>query len=230
MKYTMVKQFYNAAIDNVFTFFFKIVDFGKIMIEAFWGLFDIFAAFFLIFYNLFMYVYYFFLFLIDTGSESGGATPYRIRRASKRSKIPAVQMDTSPNPIPAMYRVKTGTSDAGKAVASSVQSAASTASSVASSASNTISQTLKPLKPAPVGTGSKMSIKSIAKDSAEFLLDIFKTLKDFIIKPIKAIAEFLSTKLMPVKESDVKFNQAMQKRSLIDEYLKEYEKKQKKRR
>jgi hypothetical protein len=35
---------------------------------------------------------------------------------------------------------------------------------------------------------------------------------------------------MPVKESDVKFNQAMQKRSLIDEYLKEYEKKQKKRR
>jgi len=34
---------------------------------------------------------------------------------------------------------------------------------------------------------------------------------------------------MPVKESDAKFSEAVQKRSLIDEYMKEYEKTQKKR-
>jgi len=231
MNYRVVKQFWVNTVDNFFNFFYKIVDFIKIWADVFWAFLDIWYHFFAIFGNLFLYIYYIFLFIIDRTTESG-TNIVLTSRLPKRVpfKPQKAYVKDSYNPIPAMYRVKTVTSDAGKAVASSVQSAASTASSVASSASNTISQTLKPLKPAPVGTGSKMSIKSIAKDSAEFLLDIFKTLKDFIIKPIKAIAEFLSTKLMPVKESDVKFNQAMQKRSLIDEYLKEYEKKQKKRR
>ena len=64
MKYSMVKQFSNAAIDNAFNFVFKIVDFGKILLEVFWGFVDIWAAFFGIFYNFFMYFYYMFLYKI----------------------------------------------------------------------------------------------------------------------------------------------------------------------
>ena len=65
MKYTMVKQFSNAVIDNMFGFIFNIVDFGKIMVEVFWGFVDIWAAFFLKFYNPIKYVYNLFLFIID---------------------------------------------------------------------------------------------------------------------------------------------------------------------
>ncbi len=219
MKYTMVKQFSNAVIDNMFGFIFKVVDFGKIMVEVFWGLFDIFAAFFLIFYNAFMYVYYLFLFMIDRGSESGGPSTYRTRRApSRKSKIPTLTLDKAPAPIPSMYGVKTVASDAGKAVTSSIQTAAV-------KTSETVRQAIKPLKPAPAGSGGK---KSIIKSMLEFIADIFMTVKVFITKPFIAAAEFLAAKLMPVKESDAKFNEVIQKRSLIDEYMKEYEKKQKK--
>ena len=220
MKYTMVKQFSNAVIDNMFGFIFKIVDFGKIMVEVFWGFVDIWAAFFLIFYNAFMYVYYLFLFMIDRSSESGGPAPYRVRRAaSRRTKIPTLNLDTTPVPIPAMYRVTTTAAESGKAVISSVQN-------VATKTTETVQQAIKPLKPSPIGSGSK---KPLIKTLLEFIADIFKTTWDFITKPFIAIAEFLAGKLMPVKESDAKFNEAIQKRSLIDEYMKEYEKKQKKR-
>ena len=219
MKYTMVKQFSNAVIDNMFGFIFKIVDFGKIMVEVFWGFVDIWAAFFLIFYNAFMYVYYLFLFMIDRSSESGGPTTYRIRRtASKRTKIPTLNLDTAPAPIPAMYKVTAAAADSGKTVVSSVQN-------VASKTADTVQQAIKPLKPSPIGSGSK---KPLIKTLLEFIADIFKTVKDFITKPFVIIAEFLAGKLMPVKESDAKFNEVVQKRSLIDEYMKEYEKKQKK--
>lgn len=217
MKYTMVKQFSNAVIDNMFQFVFKIVDFGKIMVEVFWAFVDIWAAFFLIFYNAFMYVYYLFLFMIDRGSESSGSAPYRVRRvATKRSRIPTVHIDKTPSPIPSMYTVKTVASDAGKAVTSSV-------ASVAEKTTETVQQVMKPLK--PTGSGSK---KPIIKSMLEFIADIFKTVKDFITKPFIAVAEFLAAKLMPVKESDARFSEVVQKRSLIDEYMKEYEKKQKK--
>lgn len=216
----MVKQFSNAVIDNMFQFVFKIVDFGKIMVEVFWGLYDIFTAFFLIFFNAFMYIYYLFLFVIDRGSESSGPAPYKAKRVKmKRSKIPAVQIDMSPSPIPSMYTVKTAASDAGKAVASSV-------ASVAEKTTETVQQVTKPLASLkPRGTGSK---RSIVRLILEFIADIFKTVKDFITKPFIAAAEFLASKLMPVKESDAKFTEVVQKKSLIDEYMKEYEKKQKK--
>jgi len=221
MKYTMVKQFSNAVIDNMFGFVFKIVDFGKIMVEVFWGFVDIWAAFFGIFYNAFMYVYYLMLFMIDKSSESSGPTPYRAKRvSSKKSRVPTVHIDTTPAPIPAMYRATVKASDTAKTVVSSVQT-------VTSKTTETVEQVMKPLKPSPSGAGSK---KPILKTLLEFISDIFSTVKDFITKPIMAIAEFLAGKLKPVKESDVKFGEAVQKRSLIDEYMKEYEKKQKKKR
>lgn len=219
MKYTMVKQFSNAVIDNMFGFVFKIVDFGKMMIEVFWSFFDIWAAFFLIFYNAFMYVYYLFLFMIDRGSESSGPVPYRARRvSSKKQRMPTVHIDKTPAPVPSMYTIKNVASDATKAVTSSV-------ASVAEKTTDTVQQVITPLRSSRPGTGSK---KPLLKTLLEFIADIFKTVKDFITKPIVAIAEFLAGKLMPVKESDAKFSEAVQKRSLIDEYMKEYEKKQKK--
>jgi hypothetical protein len=68
MKYSMVRQFSNAAIDNLYTFFFKIWDFAKVLYEVMWAFIEIWAAFFLIFYNIFMYFYYIVLFIIDRGS------------------------------------------------------------------------------------------------------------------------------------------------------------------
>jgi len=70
MKYTMVKQFSNGAVDNIFSFLFKWVDFGKMFLEFLWSFLEIWIAFFLIFYNIYMYLYYLFLFLIDRGSET----------------------------------------------------------------------------------------------------------------------------------------------------------------
>lgn len=219
MKYTMVKQFSNAAIDNLFIFFFKIVDFGKLMVEVFWGIFDVFAAFFMIFYNIFMYFYYLFLFLIDRGSESGGPVTIATRKqASKMSKIPTVHFDTSPAPVPAMFKTKTPSSITVNAIDSTLKTAAKT--------TETVQKALTPVKRPPSGAVAK---KSLVKSVFEFIADIFIAIKDIIAKPFIVIRHFLSGKLTPVKESDVKANETAGKGSLIDVYLKEYEKQRKKR-
>ena len=214
MKYSMVKQFSNASIDNIFIFFWKIVDFGKLLIELWWGFFDIFAAFFLIFYNFFMYIYYLFLFLIDRGSESGGPVTMATRRqASSKSKIPTVRLDKTPTPIPAMFMVKTPSTIASSTV------------NVTAKATETVQAALKPIKGSPSGAGAK---SNVFKSVLEFFADIFLTIKDFISKPFILIKEFLSGKLTPVRESDLKTQEASGKGSLIDDYLKEYEKQRKK--
>jgi len=226
MKYTMVKQFSNAAIDNIFIFFWKIVDFGKLMIEVFWGIFDIFAAFFLIFYNFGMYIYYLFLFVIDRGSESGGPVTMATRsRSSARSKIPTVGIDTSPTPIPAMFRVKTPSSISANSVSSTVSSTISSTAAVASKTTETVQKVLAPVKSSPSGAGAK---KNIVKTIMEFFADIFIAIKDMIAKPFIVISDFMSGKLKPVRESEVKEKEAGGKGGLIDEYLKEYEKQRKK--
>ena len=218
MKYSMVRQFSNASIDNIFIFFWKIVDFGKLLIEVWWGFYDIFAAFFLIFYNFFMYIYYLFLFLIDRGSESGGPVTMATRsRSTARSKIPTVRIDNSPTPIPAMFRVKTPVSIS--------TGTANLASSVTAKAAESVQTALKPVKSSPSGTGAK---SSLFKSIFEFFADIFITIKDFIVKPAVYFKEFISGKLTPVRESDLKTNEASAKGSLIDDYLKEYEKQRKK--
>lgn len=216
MKYTMVKQFSNAAIDNLFIFFWKFVDFGKLMIEVFWGLFDIFAAFFLIFYNVGMYFYYLFLFMIDRGSEGGAVTIATRKHSPKTSKIPSVHLDKTPAPIPAMFRVKTPSTITGNAISSTVNVAAKT--------TETVQNVLKPLKPAPSGAGAK---KSIIKSVLEFIADIFIAIKDIIVKPFTVIRHFLTGKLTPVREGEARSNEATAKGSLIDDYLKEYEKQRK---
>jgi len=217
MKYTMVKQFSNASIDNIFKFFFKIIDLGKIFVELFWGIFDIFAAFYLIFFNFFMYFYYLFLFAIDRGSETSGPTSYRARKSSGRikSKIPKLTITSTPNPIPAMYRVK--------------EAASSTVSKVAETTADIAQTAVSPVISSKSG-GAK---KGFIKPAMEFIVEVLITLKNMIFKPFGVIANFFSERLKPVREgggSTVSESQSKKSSperssggsSLIDEYMKEY--------
>ena len=180
MKYSMVRQFSNAAIDNAFSFVFKIIDFGKLMIEVFWAFVDIWIAFFLIFINMFMYIYYFFLFIIDRGSESAPPAPLTGRQKFQRkSKIPTVSITSGPNPIPAMYRVTQKAAGSAKTFTDSIDKGASAAVETAQKA-------LPALKPS--GGGSKINI---VKSVLDFIVDFFKSVKDIVVKPFNVIADFL---------------------------------------
>jgi len=212
----MVKQFSNAAIDNAFSFVFKIVDFGKILVEVFWGFVDIWMAFFGIFYNFFMYFYYIFLFMIDRGSESGGPSLRTRKKSQKVSRIPSVSLDRTPSIIPAMYRVKTVAGETGKTISSSVES-------VTAKTADTVQKVLAPIKATPKG-----SKKPFFKSTLEFIVEYFVTVKDILTKPFILIAEFFAGKLMPVKENEPRNAEPTRKISLIDQYMKEYEKKKKK--
>ena len=217
MKYSMVRQFSNAAIDNAFSFVFKIVDFGKIMNEAFWGFVDIWMAFFGIFYNFFMYFYYMFLYMIDRGSESSGPALRTRKKSQKVSRIPTVSLDRTPSIIPSMYRVKNTASETSKAITSSV-------SNVSTKTADTVQKVLSPMKATPSGRGSK---KPVFKSIFEFIVDYFVTVKDILTKPFILIAEFFAGKLKPVKEVEPKNQEPTRRISLIDQYMKEYEKQKK---
>jgi len=221
MKYSMVKQFSNAAIDNAFGFIFKIVDFGKLLIEVFWAFLDIWIAFFGIFYNFFMYFYYIFLFMIDRGSESSGPTLRSRRKSQKVSRIPSITLDKTPSIIPSMYRVKSTAGNTGKAISSSVSSVSTSVNTVSAKTADTMQKVLAPMKAAPSGKGSK---KSIFKSILEFIVDYFVTVKVILTKPFILIAEFFAGKLKPVKENEPKNVEPGRRISLIDQYMKEYEK------
>ncbi|HOO71296.1 MAG TPA: hypothetical protein PK926_06000 [Spirochaetota bacterium] len=199
MKYSMVKQFSNSAIDNAYTFVFKIVDFGKLLYETFWGFLEIWIAFFLIFYNMFMYVYYFFLFALDRGVESN-VSMYFSRKIPKRfSRAPSVSVSSAPNPIPAMY--------GGRKMSGSMPSAAPSAPAPLTS-----------LRTAPSGSGAK---RNFLKSFLEFFPNFFSGLWSLILAPVKAFLDFFETKMKPVREEEAESTS----KSLIDEYMKEYERK-----
>jgi hypothetical protein len=211
MNYTMVKQFSNAAIDNIFKFFFKIVDFGKVMYEALWAFFEIWIAFYLIFYNAFMYIYYLLLFGIDRGAEESRYTVLFWKKAPKGvSRTPGVRLSSEPNPIPAMYRVTA------KKTSQAASAASETASRVTSAASE-ISEV--------VFSSSSKGKKSIFKSMGEAVSNFFFALKRTLFKPFEAIANFFNNRMRPVREEEQGTEQ--KSKSLIDEYLKEYERKKK---
>ena len=206
MKYSMVRQFSNASIDNIFTFFFKIVDFGKVLNEAFWAFLEILIAFFLIFYNALMYVYYLFLFLIDySADESKGSYISFRRRKPGVSRTPKITLSNAPNPIPSMYGQGAG--------------------AVTSAASRGIRNAASSIKPAPVSRTAK---RQIGKTILEALSNFFGTITGFISKPFNSIGQFFGTRMKPVQADDMPSQHGrtrMQGKSLIDEYIKEYEKK-----
>ena len=202
----MVKQFSNASIDNIFNFAFKIVDFGKVMNEAFWAFLEIWIAFFLIFYNAFMYVYYFFLFLIDYSADESKGTYISYRRKKPGvSHIPKVKVTNIPNPIPSIYGKTSETiTDTARSISGSVRTA---------------------VKPLPTSRTAK---RQIGKTILEFFADLFGGFRNFISKPFSSIGRFFGSKMKPVKEEDLPSDRTRlrsQGKSLIDEYMKEYEKK-----
>jgi len=201
MKYSMVKQFSNNALDNVFNFIFKWVDFGKVMIDAFWSFLSIWQAFFAIFYNIFMYFYHLVLFFVDRGSEERlGPGIFKRRVSGRFSSVPALDLKTT---VPTPPRMAA-------AARTVVETAASAASSIPAAAQKI-----------PAGGQKRNILKSVAESVVDFFLAIagaFKKIGIFII-------EFLSSKVKPVREK--KEEKASGKGGLIDEYLREYEKQRK---
>ena len=223
----MVKQFSNFAIDNAYSFVFKIIDFGKILNLLFWGFVDIWAAFFGVFYNFFMYLYYLFLFMIDKGSESTAGSLLDRKRSQNFSKIPSIAaFEKSPSVVTSMYKKPKKSATPSAAVkpvtAPAAPAAPKTTATVQSSSSSitpgTSSGTLAPLKPSTPGKGAK---KSIFKTIWEFIVEYVTAIKNLITKPFK----FIANKLKPVKETEAKNIKSAQGTSLIDQYMKEYEKK-----
>jgi len=196
----MVKQFSNGALDNIYTFIFKWVDFGKILIEVFWAFLEIWSAFFMIFYNMFMYVYYLFLFIIDRGAEKTQPFRYWRKFTPKKTSAPTIRISDAPNPIPAAYRSSGSTAGKGSSAAPSTSSIGT------------------PSRNFSAASGGK---KNILKTILEFFADLFIGIKDAILKPGKILANFFANRLKPVKEDD--HPAEPQKRSLIDDYMKEYE-------
>ena len=201
MKYSMVKQFSNSALDNIFKFIFRWVDFGKVMLDAGLSFLSIWQAFFAIFYNIFMYFYYLVLFFIDRGSEEGIGSKVLKRPVSvQRTSLPALDFkSTAPPPAPRI---------------------ASVAQAVTETAASAVSSIPAPQKSS--GGGQKKNIlKSIGEPIVAFFLAItgvFKKLGIFI-------SEFLRNRIKPVKEEGEKTSSG--KGSLIDEYLREYERQRK---
>jgi len=211
MKYTIVKQFSNQAIDNMYNFIFKIVDFGKLSYEAFWGFLEIWIAFYLILYNFIMYFVYIFLFMLDRGADESRSTLVFWKKSSGRmSTTPNVKITKSSfNPVPKMYG---GSGTISKPVKSSIEA-------VASVTKDTISS----IKTSAPKSGLK---KNWLKIILESIANFFIVLGEIILKPFKAFINFFEDKMKPVKEGDSK--KAPQRESLIDSYLKEYEKSKKK--
>jgi hypothetical protein len=222
----MVKQFSNVAIDNAYSFVFKIVDFGKILNLLFWGFVDIWAAFFGIFYNFFMYIYYLFLFMIDRGSESTGTTIMGMKKPQKVSKIPSVDFERTPSVVPSMYKKKSALSTASNTgTVTTATSGSSPVQQVMPAAAKTTESaptTLAPLKTSYSGKGAK---KSVFSTIFEFIAEYAVAIKNIVVKPFKFIGSLFAEKLQPVKEGEAKNAEPAKGSSLIDQYMKEYEKK-----
>lgn len=174
MNYRVVKQFWASTVDNFFNFFYKIVDFIKIWADVFWAFIDIWYHFFAIFGNLFLYIYYIFLFIIDRTTESGtniiltSRLPKRVPFKPQKAYI-----KDSYNPIPAMYGVK--------------------------SAASTALDSITPMRTAPKGTKTNIikTIFVLLRDVAELIIDIIK-------KPFIAVTNFAVRRMKPVKEEPYK--------------------------
>jgi hypothetical protein len=205
MKYSMVKQFSNGAMDNIYNFFFKWVDFGKVLLEVFWAFLEIWQAFSLIFYNIAMYFYYLFLFFIDRGTEETQASRIFRRPISKRlSSTPSIRLTPEiGNPVPAAY---------GKAATAVAKTADTVAAGLASIST-------PPRNPLSGKAGGK---RNTMKSMAEFFSDLGARIGKIFMTPMRGIVNFFADRIRPVKEED--HPAEPKKRSLIDEYMKEYEK------
>ncbi len=206
MKYSLVRQFSNNTIDNFFKFFYKIADFARIWVEVFWAFFEIWEALFLIFFNIFMYIYYLILFVIDKSTESQ-STVYFWRRLPKRVPFTPsrVYVRDSPNPVPGLY---------GSQAADMISKAGS---AIASTAARTVSSSAERLQRSASGARG-----SIIKKTLEFFGNMISSIAGPFTGLRKSVGDTIARKMKPVPEEP-----AQRGGSLIDQYMKEYEKKKK---
>lgn len=201
MRYTMVKQFSNGVIDNIFSFLFKWVDCGKMFLEFLWSFIEIWMAFFLIFYNVFMYVYYLFLFLIDRGTESSSGM-FRMRGIyTKPSSMPKFEVSRGATTVPPQY----GRQAVGKV-----------ADAVMNKTAGAASQTFTSLR-----TSASAGIKkSAAKTFFSSMVDLFKSIGRIAAAPFKKLVLLFDRGAALRNQRGAEKDKS---KSLIDEYIKEYE-------
>ncbi len=206
MNYRLVRQFSINASDNFFNFFYKIVDFFKMLIELWWAFYEIWEAFFLIFFNIFMYVYYLIIFTIDKLTESE-ATLFFWRKLP--TSVPfqpgRVYIKDLYNPIPASYGRQTAVT-----VTRSVASAVSTAK-------QSIAAPLTSVRKQAAGARG-----SFFKKFLEIISTVIAAVWSALSFPFRKLGDALSGKMKPVPREEPAGS-----KSLIDEYLREYEQRRK---
>ncbi len=220
MKYLLVRQFYNNSIDNFFNFFNRIVDFMKLLGETFLTFLDIWYEFFMIFINLFRYVYYLLLFGIDKSTESQSTVKFW-KKIPERSPYKPGRVFTRElhNPVPAAYgrhaaaSIVQGTEAAVSGIRGKVGGAARSVTATASTVTGAGGKLLKPSAGAARG--------SFVKKLLQFFSDLGSGIKAFFMKPARLIADMVARRMKPVKEDEAGGAGG----SLIEQYLKEYEKK-----
>lgn len=206
MKYSMVKQFSNAAIDNIFNVFNRTVDFFKLLLDTVLAFLEIWGAFFMIFWNFLIYIYYLFLFVIDRGTESTGPA-FRLRRIpTARSRTPKVNVSNTPAPIPGAYMVSKSAETVSRTVSQATEAVASTVSSGSSGKS----------------AGKVNIFKRVGEAIVDFFSAVWKGIVSIYRVPAGAVASFFENRLKPVREKE---ESGAEGKSLIDEYMKEYRKK-----
>lgn len=218
MDYRLVKQFLNNAVDAFFNFFYKIGDFFTVCADLFWAFLDIWYMFFSFFGNLIQYVYYLNLFIIDKLSMSGN--PVFFWRKSYDSKTVAPQMAYKKggiSPIPRKYG-----GGVGSAPSSVSPSAGLSAGSKKISMPKVKAPTIQSAAPADkLGSYRPSSNKTnVFKVILSAVYEFFIIIKEGFAKFFKSIGLFFSGRMKPVKADS-----PAGRKSLIDDYMKEYEKK-----
>ena len=202
MDYRLVRQYANNSIDNFFNFFYKIADFFIVLIDCFWAFYDIWYCFVMVFVNFFSYLYFMFLFIVDKATFSRSSLFWRKTfDDSGVRKITAAYSREHYNPVPGMY---------GKAA----DSAARTISAVTNAVSAPkISSPVSAIK-RPEGA-RKNFFKEFAEGFVNFMSKLFKKFREFG----EWFKKTILSKLSPVREEE-----PQGRKSLVDSYMKEYQK------
>ncbi len=203
MKYSMVKQFWNQAIDNIFTFFYKIGDFGKVFLDFILSFIEIWMAFFSIFFNIFMYIYYLLLFILDNLTQSrfsirkpGPTTAFARERISAERRIPIRR----------------------PAIKTTARSASSRVKRVSPALASSSTRAFR--------SNPRSGKKKISKSILEGVDEALRSFGRVLAAPFKAIASAVIDFFNKPRRSERgSGGEQGDSRSLIDEYMEEYEKK-----
>lgn len=202
MDYRLVRQYANNSFDNIFNFFYKIADFFTVMIDCLWAFYDIWYCFAMIFINLFSYLYFLFLFLIDKLTFSRSSMFWRKTfDDSGVRKMSAAYSREHYNPVSGMYGK---VSDSASRTISAVSNAVT-----APKISSPVSAIKRP-------EGARRNLlKEFAEGFVNFMSKLFKKINEFG----EWFKKTVLSKLNPVREEE-----PQGRKSLVESYMKDYQK------